>query len=98
LLINYRCRCGAVFERFFHHSRHIQPSHPCIACGLPASRDLIATFSVYGTDKFHDQGFADASEASGKRITNTKQVDRLERSGFMQAVTCPSQHRKRRRT
>lgn len=98
MLSSYHCKDGHETEMFYHTSGLVAPTVPCQTCGQRAQRDLIGRFCVYGTDKFSDSGFRDASEASGERITNTKQVDKLEKAGLMQAVTCPSQHRKWKKT
>lgn len=65
----------------------------CDICGdrrQPVAGNLIC---VYGTEKFHDRGLSDASEAAGRPITSTKEADRLERDGKMCRVTNPSRHR-----
>lgn len=45
---------------------------------------------VYGTDRYSDDTLKDASQAAGFKITNTKQVDKLEKEGKMYRVTNPS--------
>lgn len=61
----------------------------CRALLFPVSAN---DFCLYGTDKFSDEAFSDASEAAGYRVTNTKEVDKLEREGKMYAVTNPSRY------
>jgi len=67
---------------------------PCPKCSKPSKRTLFYKFNIYGADKFHDGVLADASEAAGFTITNTKQVDALEKAGKMYAITNPSRARK----
>lgn len=67
---------------------------PCPKCKKDSKRTLFYKFTIYGTDKFHDDAFADASEASGRKVTNSKQIDSMERNGEMYAITNPSRHRK----
>lgn len=71
----------------------VPDSAPCPKCNKKSKRTLFYKFSIYGADKFHDKVLADASEASGGKITSTKQVDALEKAGKMYAITNPSRHR-----
>ncbi len=82
-----------VFEREFSFAE-VPERTACPVCGSEAKRILFYRFTVYGTDRFSDKAFADASEATGQKITNTKQIDALEASGEIRAITNPSRHRK----
>lgn len=98
-LIEYACHTGHGSEVFYHSLSHAPNHIECAVCGKRAKRCLISRFSIYGTDKFHDNGFKDASLAFGRKVTNNKEVDRLcKETGFV-PVTCPSQwhHPKRKR-
>jgi hypothetical protein len=55
---------------------------------------LLNAPSTYGLMRCHDQAFADAEEATGCSISSTRDIDRLERSGVIRAVTNPSRARK----
>jgi len=66
----------------------------CGECDSPRKPVAANDVGVYGTDKFSDSAFRDASEAAGFTVTNTKQIDKLESAGKMYAITNPSRHRK----
>lgn len=65
----------------------------CPTCGSRSVK-LISVPSVYGTVKFHEKAFADASEAANRPITSTKDIDAAEKAGEFYAITNPSRHRK----
>lgn len=54
----------------------------------------VHTPALYGLMRTKDQAFADAEEATGEKITSTKDIDRLEKAGVIRAVTNPSRYRK----
>lgn len=87
---DFQCPCGERYEKRISY-QDVRDTDTC-ACGKQAKRILFYGFTVYGTDKFSEAAFSDASEASGMKITNTKQIDKLEKDGFMYAVTNPSRH------
>ena len=85
--------CGEKYEKSYTYAK-VPPAIEC-PCGNKADRILFyKSVTTYGTDRFSESAFQDASEASGEVITNTKQVDRLEREGKMYAITNPSRARK----
>lgn len=65
----------------------------CPQCAKRVSPSAANNVCVYGTDNYSEKAFKDASGAAGEKITNTKQVDELERSGKMYRITNPSQYR-----
>lgn len=91
-LIEYQCALGHGAEVFYHNKKDITRTIECALCGGEAKRCLISRFSIYGTDKYHDRGFKDASLAFGKRVTSNKEVDRLCKETGIVPVTCPSQY------
>lgn len=65
----------------------------CDTCGDSCKPVAANDVAAYGTDKYSDDAFRDASEAAGFEVTNTKQVDKLEKAGKMYAVTNPSRYK-----
>lgn len=50
--------------------------------------------ALYGMMRVKDSDFADAEEATGEKVTSTRDIDRLEKAGVIRAVTNPSRYRK----
>lgn len=92
-MYDFVCEKDGKFEKFFSIAR-VPGETPCGKCGEEAKRVLFYSFGIYGTTKFHDKAFADASEAMGKPIQSTKEIDALEKAGEIRAITNPSRHRK----
>ena len=65
----------------------------CEPCGCKRSPVAANMVCAYGTMKLHDKVFKEASMAAGFKITETKQIDQLEREGKMYAVTNPSRYK-----
>lgn len=91
-LYEYKCPDHGQFDQVAPMKDYLKPQ-PCPTCSQPSVK-LISVPVVYGTMKLHDKVMADASEASGEEITNTKQIDALEKAGKMYAITNPSRARK----
>lgn len=62
-------------------------------CSLPLTPCIPESVSLYGLMRCRDEAFSDAYEATGQKVNSTRDIDRLERSGVIRAVTNPSRHR-----
>lgn len=65
---------------------------PKCECGL-VMQPRVNTPALYGLMRCKDDAFSDAEEATGQKITSTKDIDRLEKAGVIRAVTNPSRAR-----
>ena len=63
-------------------------------CSLALSPLIPDNVSLYGLMRCRDSAFDDAHEATGEKVTSTKDIDRLEKAGVIRAVTNPSRYRK----
>ncbi len=84
------CKTVTEFRSFEQYDSMDFPYCSCGAVMVPVGANNVC---VYGTDRYSDDTLKDASLAAGFKITNTKQVDKLEREGKMYRVTNPSTYR-----
>jgi len=66
---------------------------PCPTCGVDSNPISANVATLYGLTRYADKAFADASEATGEKITSTKQIDHLEKTGVIRAITNPSTYK-----
>lgn len=87
-------RCGDKCETYLSYEEYDSRSFgDCGTCGCKWSPVAANMVCAYGTMKLHDKVFKEASMAAGFKITETKQIDQLEREGKMYAVTNPSRYK-----
>lgn len=79
---------------FAQYDRGIKRGYgACPDCGGGLTPALNQS-ALYGMMRVKDSDFADAEEATGEKITSTRDIDRLEKAGVIRAITNPSRYRK----
>lgn len=66
----------------------------CNICLQKITPCIPESVTLYGMMRCKDDAFSDAEEATGEKITSTRDIDRLEKQGVIRAITNPSRHRK----
>lgn len=90
---DFKCPEHGQFEEFYAYSETLPDETKCYRCKQASPRVLFYSFGLYGTEKFGDKSFRDASEALGRTVRSTKEIDKAEASGEIRAITNPSRHR-----
>lgn len=84
-LYRYECdSCGNIDEKF-RFIKSYKRAGKCSVC-KKKTHFILSPVSFYGWNRFTGDGFKDAEEASGQKITSTKQIDMMEKQGIMRCI------------
>lgn len=84
--------CGRTETKTLSFDQYDRGDFPVCICGDMARPVAANKVTAYGTMKLQERTFREASIAAGQKITSTKEIDLLEKTGKMYPITNPSQY------